>query len=40
MPRIKVHTIINDTNKDMLEFKFGDKVINLDDFQKKLYHLI
>jgi len=36
MPRIKVHTIINDTNKDMLEFKFGDKVINLDDFQKKV----
>ena len=36
MPRIKVKTIINDTKKENIEFKFGDKLINLDEFQKKV----
>ena len=36
MPRIKVKTIINDAKKENIEFKFGDKLINLDEFQKKV----
>jgi hypothetical protein len=34
MPRIKVQTIIND--KNMTQFKFGDREIILDQFQQKV----
>lgn len=38
MPRIKVHTIINDSIKseNPIEFKFGDKIVKLDKYQQKV----
>ena len=36
MSRIKVKTIINDVKQENIEFKFGDKVVNLDSFQNKV----
>jgi superfamily I DNA and RNA helicase len=36
MSRIKVKTIINDVKQENIQFKFGDKVVNLDKFQNKV----